>query len=184
MKKSFIVFALCFIAALGLTVNCTLAQRRGGGMRGFRSNAASFSPSRTNSTRAFRSNANSITANRSRIKGLGRSTASGPRRYAVYKKTNARTGQVYYGRTSGTGSTRSIVARRDHNHHMNKAGYSKAVPIRSSTNKAAVRGLEDKLIAKNTQRGRNGNAIRGISSRNPNRQRYHLEARKLTRKLD
>lgn len=164
MKKYSVVFIFSLIVALLVTIDFAFAQRRGGGMRGFRSNATS------------------ITANRSR--GFGRTATSNPRRYAVYKKTNARTGQVYYGRTSGRGSTRSIVARRDRNHHMNKAGYSKAVPIRSSTNKAAVRGLEDKLIAKNTQRGRNGNAIRGISPRNPNRSRYHLESRKLTRRLD
>lgn len=168
-------------------VNSVLAQRRGGGigaMRGFRSNAASFTPSRMRTTSNFRRNANSVTANRSKGRGLNRSNAAGERRYVLYKKSNARTGQVYYGRASGTGNARSIVARRDQTHHMNKAGYSKAVPIRSSTNKAAIRGAEDKFIAKNTQRGRNGNAIRGISPKNPNRAHYHQESRKLTTRLD
>jgi hypothetical protein len=101
--------------------------------------------------------------------------------HIVYKKVNPSNGKVYYGRASGYGNKKTILNRRDKNHHMNKKGYSKAMIVRSSKDKKAIRGLEDKLIRRNTERGRSGNSIAGISNRNKQQKSYWESAKKAFR---
>jgi RHS repeat-associated protein len=48
-------------------------------------------------------------------------------KYVTYTKTNPQTGEVYSGRTMGTGDPAKIVKARDSGHHMNKAGFGPAV---------------------------------------------------------
>jgi len=96
--------------------------------------------------------------------------------YQTYTKTNIKTGEVYTGRTSGTGTALENVAKRDKNHHMNDKGFGPAVLDNSSTNKNAIRGREQYLIKINggakSQGGTSGNAINGISPNNKNRTKY------------
>ena len=101
---------------------------------------------------------------------------------SVYTKTNAKTGEVYCGRTSGCGTALENVANRDASHHMNDKGFGPAVLDKSSSNAAAVRGREQQLIdasgGARSSGGTSGNAINGISPNNPNRGRYVDAARK------
>lgn len=87
----------------------------------------------------------------------------------------------YTGRTSGTGSPLENVANRDRNHHMNDQGYGPARLDRSSENRDAIRGREQQMIEANggarSQNGTSGNAINGISERNPKREEYLQAAR-------
>lgn len=102
--------------------------------------------------------------------------------YQTYTKTNPQTGEVYSGRTSGTGSPLENIANRDAKHHMNENGFGPAELDRSSTNKEAIRGREQQLIDKyggaKSQKGSPGNSINGISEKNPKRQKYFDEAKK------
>jgi RHS repeat-associated protein len=99
-----------------------------------------------------------------------------PKTYQTYTKTNPETGEVYTGRTSGTGTPEQNVARRDANHHMSEDGFGPAVLDQSSASKDAIRGREQQLIDANggaqSNGGTSGNAINGISPKNKNRQRY------------
>ena len=111
----------------------------------------------------------------------GTEGGTGVRTYQTYTKTNPKTGQVYSGRTSGTGTPAENVRRRDANHHMNDKGFGPAVLDRSSSNSQAIRGREQMLIdhhggAQSTG-GNSGNAINGISSNNKNRDNYINAAR-------
>jgi RHS repeat-associated protein len=103
--------------------------------------------------------------------------------YQTYTKKNSQTGQVYSGRTSGTGSPKKNVEKRDKNHHMNKKGYGAAKLDKSSKNKKAIRGREQILIDKNggaqSGGGTSGNAINGISSNNPRRPQYITAGKKI-----
>ena len=94
------------------------------------------------------------------------------RTYQTYTKVNERTGQVYTGRTSGTGTPAQNIARRDSGHQMNAQGYGPARLDRSSTNAQAIRGREQQMIERNggaqSQGGTSGNRINGISDRNQN----------------
>ena len=103
----------------------------------------------------------------------------GEKTYQTYTKTNSETGEVYGGRTSGTGDPAENVAARDRNHHMNEKGFGPAVLDKSSSNPDAIRGREQMLIESNggakSQGGTSGNAINGISPKNPKRDQY-LEA--------
>jgi RHS repeat-associated protein len=94
------------------------------------------------------------------------------RTYQTYTKVNEATGEVYAGRTSGTGTPQQNLARRDSSHARNLAGFGPAKLDQSSTNKAAIRGREQQLIDKNRQQGTAAKQINGISPRNKNRQRY------------
>ena len=94
------------------------------------------------------------------------------RTYQTYTKVNEATGEVYTGRTSGTGTPRENIARRDSSHSRNKEGFGPAKLDQSSTNKAAVRGREQQLIDRNRQQGTAAKQINGISQRNRNRQKY------------
>ncbi|MCX2684299.1 hypothetical protein OO306_01880 [Pseudomonas sp. DCB_AW] len=101
--------------------------------------------------------------------------------YQTYTKTNSATGEVYTGRTSGKGSAFENIAARDSNHHKNSENFGPARLDKSSTDAQAIRGREQMMIeryggAKSTG-GTSGNAINGISERNPNRENYLQKAR-------
>ncbi|MFL6203232.1 MAG: Ig-like domain-containing protein [Thermoanaerobaculia bacterium] len=102
--------------------------------------------------------------------------------HQTYTKQNPETGEVYSGRTSGTGTPEQNVARRDVGHHMNEQGFGPAVLDESSSNSAAIRGREQQLIdahgGAQSQGGTSGNRIQGISDRNPNKDLYLEEAEK------
>lgn len=63
---------------------------------------------------------------------------------------------------------------------MNDQGFGPAVLDQSSPNRAAIRGREQQLIDANggaqSEGGTSGNAINGISPRNPRRETYLNEA--------
>ena len=96
--------------------------------------------------------------------------------YQTYTKANPTTGDVYTGRTSGTGTPEQNIARRDQGHHMNEQGYGPATLDQSSTNKDVIRGREQQVIdhhgGAQSQGGTSGNAINGVSPTNPRRQQY------------
>ncbi len=111
----------------------------------------------------------------------GRSFGSGsfgkPKTFMTYKKSGPM-GNVYVGRTSGFGSRQSILAKRDNNHHMDAKGYGPAKIDRHSNNPAAIRGREQQMIDKYKAEVRSGNAINGISPKNPKRNYYLSESEK------
>ena len=96
--------------------------------------------------------------------------------YQTYTKTNPETGQVYSGRTSGTGTPQENILARNASHHMNDEGYAPAELDQSSSNPDAIRGREQQLIDANggaqSQGGTSGNKINGISPSNPNLDTY------------
>jgi hypothetical protein len=100
--------------------------------------------------------------------------------YQTYTKANPDTGEVYSGRTSGTGTPEENVAARDAGHHMNAEGFGPAELDQSSPNKYAIRGREQQLIEAHggakSMGGTSGNKINGVSKRNPNRERYRITA--------
>lgn len=100
--------------------------------------------------------------------------------YQTYTKTNPVTGEVYSGRTSGTGTPLENIATRDASHHMNQKGFGPAVLDSSSSNAAAIRGREQMLIEANggakSIGGTSGNAINGIGPKNPKGSYYIQEA--------
>lgn len=108
--------------------------------------------------------------------------------YQTYTKTNPITGQIYAGRTRGTGSAVDNVAARDAYHHMNSQGYGQAVLDKSSTSYDAIRGREQMLIDANggaqSMGGTSGNAINGISAYNPNKLNYMNAAEKEFGKIE
>jgi hypothetical protein len=61
---------------------------------------------------------------------------------------NPQTGEVYSGRTSGTGTPKENVAKRDKNHHLNCDDFGSVKVDESSTNKDAIRGREQQNIDK------------------------------------
>ena len=96
--------------------------------------------------------------------------------YQTYTKTNPTTGEVYSGRTSGTGDPEKNIKRRDVNHAKNKEGFMPAELDMSSDNPDAIRYREQYLIelhggAKSTG-GTSGNAINGISPKNTKYNQY------------
>jgi len=101
--------------------------------------------------------------------------------FQTYTKTNPETGEVYTGRTSGTGTPEQNVARKDAGHHKNKDGFGPAELDQSSTNKDAIRGREQQLIQANggaqSQGGTSGNAINGIGPNNKKKEQYLNEAK-------
>jgi hypothetical protein len=103
--------------------------------------------------------------------------------FQTYTKTNVETGEVYSGRTSGTGTPAENVAARDAGHAMTKEGYGPAQLDKSSSNAGAIRGREQQLIEANggakSTGGTSGNSINGVSPRNPNAQAYKDAANKL-----
>lgn len=105
------------------------------------------------------------------------------RNYQVYTKTHPRTGKVYVGRTSGTGSPAANLRRRDANHHRNSEGYGRAQLKETSKNKDAIRGREQQRIEKNRAEGRAADQINGVSPKNKKRDHYLREADKEFGKL-
>jgi hypothetical protein len=75
--------------------------------------------------------------------------SSGEKTFQTYEKTNPGNGEVYSGRTSGTGTPEENVAARDANHHMTEQGFGPAKLDKSSSNPDAIRGREQFLIQKN-----------------------------------
>jgi hypothetical protein len=120
------------------------------------------------------------------------SSKPAPFNYVTYTKTNATTGEVYVGRTSGYGTPQQIVNARDVNHHMNSLGYGPAVPSTSApatlpggyATRAldpsywAIRGSEQLQIEAYRKLGISGNSYNGISPSNPNLGKYIKEALK------
>lgn len=108
--------------------------------------------------------------------------------FQTYTKINPLTGQIYAGRTSGTGSAVENIAARDAYHHMNNQGYGQAVLDKSSTSYDAIRGREQMLIDANggaqSMGGTSGNAINGIGAYNPNKLRYMNAAEKEFGKIE
>ena len=96
--------------------------------------------------------------------------------YQTYTKKNPVTGEVYSGRTSGTGSPAENVRRRDAKHHMNEKGFLPAQLDQTSTNYNAIRGREQMLIEANggaqSVGGTSGNAINGIGPNNKKKAIY------------
>ena len=96
--------------------------------------------------------------------------------YQTYTKTNPVTGEVYSGRTSGTGSPIDNVAKRDANHHMNSKGFGPAMLDKTSDSYQAIRGREQMLIeyygGAKSMGGISGNAINGIGTNNKNKDIY------------
>jgi len=102
--------------------------------------------------------------------------------YQTYTKPNPETGEVYTGRTSGTGTPEENIADRDASHHMNDKGFGPAKLDKSSSNPDAIRGREQQQIEANggakSQGGTSGNAINGVSPTNPKAQQYQDAANK------
>jgi RHS repeat-associated protein len=100
--------------------------------------------------------------------------------YQTYTKTNPTTGEVYSGKTSGTGDPQENVAGRDSGHHMNDKGFGPAELDKSSANPDAIRGREQQNIIANggakSQGGTSGNAINGVSPTNPKASTYENAA--------
>ncbi|RDY26577.1 RHS repeat-associated core domain-containing protein [Lachnotalea glycerini] len=96
--------------------------------------------------------------------------------YQTYTKTNPETGEIYSGRTSGTGSPAENVRRRDANHHMNDKGFGPAQLDKTSKNYKAIRGREQLLIDKHggaqSTGGKSGNSINGIGKNNKKKTIY------------
>ncbi|MBV7531175.1 DUF6443 domain-containing protein [Chitinophaga sp. sic0106] len=101
--------------------------------------------------------------------------AKGKITHQTYKKERP-DGKIYTGRTSGKGTPEENVAKRDQNHHMSKEGYGPAKLDESSDNKNAIRGREQQNIeargGAQSEGGTSGNAINGISPKNPNKDKY------------
>ena len=90
---------------------------------------------------------------------------------------------TYSGRTSGTGTPEQNIARRNGpGHPKSQEGYGPPRLNKSSSNPDAIRGREQQLIERNggarSTGGNSGNAINGVSPRNPNRDRYRDAAGK------
>jgi RHS repeat-associated protein len=115
------------------------------------------------------------------LRGADKAADTG-KTFHTYTKTQPETGQVYTGRTSGTGTPEQNVARRDAGHHKNEEGYGPAVLDQSSTDPAAIRGREQQLIevygGAQSQGGTSGNAINGISANNPRGPDYSAAAQR------
>lgn len=110
-------------------------------------------------------------------RGAGSSPHGKTKTFMTYKKSGPM-GKVYVGRTSGSGTPQSILAKRENGHHMDAKGYDPARIDRTSSNSAAIRGREQQLIEKHKAEGRSGNAINGIGPKNPKREHYLSEAEK------
>ena len=98
--------------------------------------------------------------------------------YQTYTRTNPTTGQVYVGRTSGTGDPQFNVDARNASSELNTQGFEPAVFDRSSSSYAAIRGREQQLIEAYGGVGSPGvaNKINGISPRNPLGMYYRLRS--------
>ncbi len=102
--------------------------------------------------------------------------------YQTYTKRNPYTGEVYSGRTSGTGTPEENVEDRDRKHHMNPKGFGPAKLDKSSTSYDAIRGREQRLIDKHggakSCGGKSGNQNNGIRPDHPDRDTYFKAAQR------
>jgi RHS repeat-associated protein len=101
--------------------------------------------------------------------------------YQTYTKTNPDTGQVYSGRTSGTGTPLQNIANRDSGHcSLNDQGFGPAQLDASSASQSAIRGREQQLIRANggaqSMNGTSANKINGVSPNNPKLPQYLEDA--------
>jgi RHS repeat-associated protein len=102
--------------------------------------------------------------------------------YQTYtKQPKNTTDGVYSGKTSGKGTPKENIAKRDANHHMNKT-HEKAKLDNSSNNSDAIRGREQNLIDSHggakKQGGTSGNQNRGVSKKNDKATTYENAAKK------
>lgn len=104
----------------------------------------------------------------------------GGKTYQTYTKKNIKTGQIYVGRTSGTGTPTQNVAKRESGHHLDSEEWAPAQLVDSSSNSNAIRGREQQLIdhygGAQSDKGTSGNKIRGVSKRNLKRDIYEKAA--------
>lgn len=84
----------------------------------------------------------------------------------MYTKFNSATGQVYVGRTSGCGTPKQNVSRRDSSHEYNSLGFGEAQLDVSTTSRNAIRGREQQLVDDYRSLGVYANKINGISPSN------------------
>lgn len=99
--------------------------------------------------------------------------------YVTYTLTNAETGQVYIGRTSGMGTPQQVANKRYYGHGLKRAqGFGKPVVDRWSKSYFAIRGREQQLIDYYGGVGspKVANRIRGVAARNPFGRRFHDSA--------
>jgi hypothetical protein len=99
--------------------------------------------------------------------------------YQTYTKTNPETGEVYSGRTSGTGTAEENVKRRDSSHHRSKEGFGPAALDKSSTNADAIKGREQMLHEHYKMQGRSGNLRNPVGPGNPKASSFLEAAKKL-----
>jgi hypothetical protein len=91
-------------------------------------------------------------------------------------RTNPTTGEVYSGRTSGTGSSLEKIARRDASHERNTEGFGPAQLDQTSESSDAVRGREQQLIDYHRAVGDAADQINGISPTNDKLDQYMAAA--------
>ncbi len=102
-----------------------------------------------------------------------------PRTYQTYTKHHE-DGSVYIGRASGRGTPRENIARRERGgHDWTERGFRPAKLDQTSENSAAIRGREQMLKDHYDRLKINAEIDGGISPRNPNRQQYLDEAKRL-----
>jgi hypothetical protein len=102
-------------------------------------------------------------------------------KFVTYTRTNAATGQVYSGRTFGSGNPQALASGRAASHPERLAGFGPAVVDRVAPANAdgyfASRGREQQLIDANggaqSDGGTSANVIRGVSAGNPLGRTFH-----------
>lgn len=104
--------------------------------------------------------------------GAGGDASAVTKTFQTYTKVHPDTGEVYVGRTSGTGSPLENLARRDAGHAYNDEGFGPAQLDQSSGSYASIRGREQQLIEHYRDLGVSANKINGISPLNQNRDLY------------
>lgn len=116
------------------------------------------------------------------VEGIADKANENGKTHQTYTKPNKKTGETYSGRTSGKGTPKENVAKRDANHHKNAEGFGPAKLDKSSKNKDAIRGREQQNIKNNggskSEGGSSGNSINGVSPKNPKAETYEAAAKK------
>jgi hypothetical protein len=101
--------------------------------------------------------------------------------YATYTRTNAATGEVYVGRTSGYGTAEDLIKKRATSHPDRLKDFGPPVLDQSATGRdayAAIRGREQQLIDANGGIGSPhvANRIRAVAKLNPGGPNFHLQS--------
>jgi RHS repeat-associated protein len=99
--------------------------------------------------------------------------------YQTYTKTNPETGEVYSGKTSGTGTPQENVTKRDRSHHRTKDGFGPAKLDKSSKSADAISGREQLLHEHYKKKGKSGNQRNPVGRNNPNYKKYVKKALEL-----